>query len=445
MRHELTGQVRRTFGPGRAEPGDVWGAATTEPPPDGSMDAPECAWCPICRAARRIAGIRPGPEAGRSLRRSRRGGRGRPGRAVSVRLDPVHAPGRTRTRPIRPSRRPRRTGRGQAGANRTHAAAGAPHETESRIMSLAIGVDVGGTKVAAGVVDEHGQHHREAEAGHAGREPAADRADVIVEVVTRAARAGTTSTAVGHRRGRLRRRDPVGGPVRAQPGLAGRAGARSRSRTGSAARSWSRTTRTRRPGPRSGSAPRRDHDHVMLIAVGTGIGAGLVLNGQLYRGRWGIAGEPGHYRVVPTAGCAAAATGAAGSSTRAATPWSPRPASFARRSPGAAVRLLQLGGGSVEGIAGPVVTEAAPRKATPRRCAASRSWAHWLGDGLADLAAILDPGCFVIGGGVSEAGDLLLGPARAAFANGLTGGSVPAARRDQDRRARSRRRPDRRR
>ena len=53
--------------------------------------------------------------------------------------------------------------------------------------------------------------------------------------------------------------------------------------------------------------------------------------------------------------------------------------------------------------------------------------------GLADLAAILDPGCFVIGGGVSEAGDLLLGPARAAFATALTGGSLPAAGRDQAR------------
>ena len=41
--------------------------------------------------------------------------------------------------------------------------------------------------------------------------------------------------------------------------------------------------------------------------------------------------------------------------------------------------------------------------------------------GLADLAAILDPACFVIGGGVSEAGDLLLDPARAAFERALTG------------------------
>ena len=47
----------------------------------------------------------------------------------------------------------------------------------------------------------------------------------------------------------------------------------------------------------------------------------------------------------------------------------------------------------------------------------------WLGAGLADLAAILDPGCFVIGGGVSEAGELLLNPAREAYEHGLTGRS----------------------
>jgi len=45
----------------------------------------------------------------------------------------------------------------------------------------------------------------------------------------------------------------------------------------------------------------------------------------------------------------------------------------------------------------------------------------WLGQGLADLAAVLDPACFVIGGGVSEAGELLLDPARAAFERALTG------------------------
>ena len=46
---------------------------------------------------------------------------------------------------------------------------------------------------------------------------------------------------------------------------------------------------------------------------------------------------------------------------------------------------------------------------------------RWLGVGMADLAAALDPGTFVVGGGVSAAGDLLLDPARQAFRRQLTG------------------------
>jgi hypothetical protein len=60
VRRELTGQFRRTFGGTTAETGDVWGTATTEPPPDESGEAPECAWCPVCRAARRIRESGPG-------------------------------------------------------------------------------------------------------------------------------------------------------------------------------------------------------------------------------------------------------------------------------------------------------------------------------------------------------------------------------------------------
>ena len=60
VRRELTGQFRRTFGGNTGETGDVWGTATTEPPPDESREAPECAWCPVCRAARRIRESGPG-------------------------------------------------------------------------------------------------------------------------------------------------------------------------------------------------------------------------------------------------------------------------------------------------------------------------------------------------------------------------------------------------
>jgi glucokinase len=50
-----------------------------------------------------------------------------------------------------------------------------------------------------------------------------------------------------------------------------------------------------------------------------------------------------------------------------------------------------------------------------------RTIAHWAGQGLADLSAILDPGAFIIGGGLSDAGDLLLDPIRVAFEEALTG------------------------
>ncbi|HEY3954770.1 MAG TPA: hypothetical protein VGM53_15460 [Streptosporangiaceae bacterium] len=56
---ELKGTVSRTFRGNRPEPGDVWDTATSEPPPNVG-EAPECAWCPVCRAARRFRDSGPG-------------------------------------------------------------------------------------------------------------------------------------------------------------------------------------------------------------------------------------------------------------------------------------------------------------------------------------------------------------------------------------------------
>jgi hypothetical protein len=64
MRKEIGGQVRRTLGGGRNETGDVWDAATTEVPSDVG-EAPECQWCPICRAARQMRET--GPDLGGQL------------------------------------------------------------------------------------------------------------------------------------------------------------------------------------------------------------------------------------------------------------------------------------------------------------------------------------------------------------------------------------------
>jgi glucokinase len=82
--------------------------------------------------------------------------------------------------------------------------------------------------------------------------------------------------------------------------------------------------------------------------------------------------------------------------------------------------MLELGGGLPDGIDGPVVTQAA-RDGEAGALSCFELIGSWLGHGLADLAAILDPGCFVIGGGVSDAGEMLLGPTRAAYENSLTG------------------------
>ncbi len=67
LRREVSGQVRKTLGGGPQAPGDVWSTATTEPPPSETGEAPECAWCPVCRAARRMRESRPGSGLGSQL------------------------------------------------------------------------------------------------------------------------------------------------------------------------------------------------------------------------------------------------------------------------------------------------------------------------------------------------------------------------------------------
>src|SRR5215831_2407691 len=56
MSRELTDQVRAALGKNQST-GDVWETATTQPVP---AEAPECAWCPLCRAARIVREAKPG-------------------------------------------------------------------------------------------------------------------------------------------------------------------------------------------------------------------------------------------------------------------------------------------------------------------------------------------------------------------------------------------------
>ena len=82
--------------------------------------------------------------------------------------------------------------------------------------------------------------------------------------------------------------------------------------------------------------------------------------------------------------------------------------------------LLELVGGDIEAISGPVVTEAA-QDGDPVALELLHEVGRWLGEGIASLTAVLDPAVVVIGGGVSEAGALLLDPIREHFRSNLTG------------------------
>ena len=90
--------------------------------------------------------------------------------------------------------------------------------------------------------------------------------------------------------------------------------------------------------------------------------------------------------------------------------------------------LLSRLGGDPTALTGPFITEAA-RDGDPTARELLADIGRWLGIGLANLASAFDPGLFVIGGGVSAADEMLIGPAREAFRRQLPGrGYRPEAR-----------------
>ena len=145
-----------------------------------------------------------------------------------------------------------------------------------------------------------------------------------------------------------------------------------------------------------------------------------MLNGQLHRGAFGVAAEIGHMRVVPDGRiCGCGNQGcweqyASGTALVRDTKEQAREGSLIARS------LRRPGRGRRRASA----DRSSPRRpgtGTPSRASSSPSLGRWLGEGIASLTAVLDPAVVVIGGGVSEAGDLLLEPIRAHFRANLTG------------------------
>ncbi|HEY3437515.1 MAG TPA: ROK family glucokinase [Actinotalea sp.] len=172
----------------------------------------------------------------------------------------------------------------------------------------------------------------------------------------------------------------------------------------------------------------RDVDDMLLLTVGTGLGGALVVGGRLVRGAWGVAAEVGHMRVVPQGhlcGCGLHGCWEQYASGSALV----RDARMAAAThPDRAARLLELAGGKAHRVTGPSVTAAA-MEGDPLSIELLAELGRWIGEGSASVAALLDPALVVVGGGVGAAGDLLIEPARAGFLAQLSGrGFRPEAR-----------------
>ena len=293
----------------------------------------------------------------------------------------------------------------------------------------AIGIDIGGTKVSGGVVDDRGRivWRARRDTPERSKSPRVVE-DTIVSVVHELLEA-IDSGRIGEGPGQVR---AVG------IGAAGFVGADGATVVFAPHLSWRneplRDALTHRVGRpifvendanaaawaewRFGAA--QGESHLVMITLGTGIGGGIVIDGNVQRGKWGIAAEFGHMQVVPDGqrcecgnrGCweqyasGNALVREARSMILAQSPVTQDLAARVEAEPG--------------GLTGPLITEAA-KAGDPTARELLAEVGHWLGVGLANIAAALDPGAFVIGGGVSAAGDLLIAPARETFQRKLAG------------------------
>lgn len=150
---------------------------------------------------------------------------------------------------------------------------------------------------------------------------------------------------------------------------------------------------------------------VMFLIIGTGVGGGLVIDGKLFKGANGIGAEFGHMCVVPNGllcGCGSKGCieqyASGGALIRYAN-------EALLANPDKSEEVLSFGEGKLSGTA---LTKAA-KAGNELALAAFSKQADWLGLACASYSSIIDPQAIIIGGGVVDAGELFLAPVRAAM------------------------------
>lgn len=277
-----------------------------------------------------------------------------------------------------------------------------------RAERQAVGIDVGGTKIAGARVTEGGAVVARTVAPARADDPEATLATMIA-----CAREVRSPDVVAIGVGAAGLADVASGSVRYAPNLAWREfpiTARLRDALGLPVRLDNDATAAAWAEYRFGAG--RGHRHLLLVTVGTGLGGGMVSDGRLQRGAHGFAGEIGHIIVEPEGprcGC-----GNRGCWERVASGWTIEELGRAAIDDPTCL-IATLAGGDRAAVRGPLVTEAA-RAGDPGAIAIFGRVGARLGEGIAGLVNVLDPEIVIVGGGVSAAGELLLEPTRAAFA-----------------------------
>ncbi|MCO7219815.1 ROK family protein [Klenkia sp. PcliD-1-E] len=283
----------------------------------------------------------------------------------------------------------------------------------------ALGIDIGGTKVAGGVVLPDGTITATARRATPGTSVRATEDAIAAVVEELADRHGGPLVGVGV--GAAGWFDRTGDTVLFSPHLAWRNQplrqdlARRLQRplwvgNDADAAAWAEY--------RYGAA--RGSDLAVMITLGTGIGGGMVIDGRLQRGAHGVAGEWGHMRVVPDGRLCACGNRGCWEQYASGNALGLTAREVATSSPAAAALLLERVGGRAERLTGEDVATAA-KAGDPLALELLADVGTWLGQGIADMAAILDPDVVVIGGGVSVLGEMVLGPARERLERALPG------------------------
>ncbi|MCW2787441.1 MAG: glkA 1 [Marmoricola sp.] len=290
-------------------------------------------------------------------------------------------------------------------------------------MTLSIGIDVGGTKIAAGVVAEDGTLIASTRTESPAEEPDAI-ADDIAGLVTELAAQHDVSAVGVAAAGFI---DLARTEVMFAPNLAWRD---EPLRTLIADRVPFPVTIENDANAAAWAEYRfgagKDARALLMVTIGTGIGGGLVLGGEVFRGGFGVAAEFGHMRVVPDGRACACGLHGCWEAYGSGTGLTFRARELAASDPASAAHLLSLAGGDPQAIHGPLVSQAA-EEGDPAAKQSFVELARWIGEGLGSLAAVLDPDVIVVGGGVSESEELDMAIVEASFAGAETGfGHRPA-------------------